>query len=155
MPVVQYRDGWLHWDAPPFCSVNFHLVLGEIEERRQKILDAANRSDETIPDLYSGRLLLFVPNDSLSDGAATLASSGFFDRDNLPPWDTWAFTASIESNEVPRWAWSKAETKAVFVAWAPPEFLTVADHGIEANPEQCIAWAPNELLTAVIATDWK
>ena len=79
LPVVQYPDGTPRWEAPQFFNINFQSVLYHIQERRREILDAANHT-QPAPDLYSGRLMLFVPDDSLSDGqrllgpAATLIS---------------------------------------------------------------------------------
>ena len=36
---------------------------------------------------------MHAPDDNLADGAAALASRGFFDEDNAPPWDTWLWYA--------------------------------------------------------------
>jgi len=40
-------------------------------------------------DLRQGRLLCYFPDANLADGAAQVASEGFFDINNIPPWDTW------------------------------------------------------------------
>jgi hypothetical protein len=39
--------------------------------------------------LAGGRLLAFALDHTLSDGAAYVATNGFFDGDNIPAWDTW------------------------------------------------------------------
>jgi len=40
-------------------------------------------------EVGEGDLLCFKPFETLSDGAASVASVGYFDWDNTPPWDTW------------------------------------------------------------------
>src|SRR5919106_6950828 len=46
--------------------------------------------DAKIPDaLGGGRLLIYFPNGDLACGAAEQQTDGFFDVNNVPPWDTW------------------------------------------------------------------
>ncbi len=81
-------------------------------------------------DLGGGRILLYQPDANRFDGAASRASAGFFDGDNLPPWDTWLCYF--------------AEDPGILLAWVPPEFVSAADEGIQANPERCIRWAAQD-----------
>src|SRR5690242_12115275 len=39
-------------------------------------------------DLAGGRILVYGPDEELSDGAAEAETHGFFDVNNCPPWDT-------------------------------------------------------------------
>jgi hypothetical protein len=78
--------------------------------------------------LGGGRLLMFAPDDSLSDGAAEVNTNGFFDFDNIPPWDTWV--AYLYESELLNY----------FVSWIPAQLIELADTGIEVNPEACIRW---------------
>ena len=55
-------------------------------------------------------------------------TDGFFDTDNIPPWDTW--TAHVAEHD---------ELDYV-LSWIPPRFLDVAESGIDVNPEACIWW---------------
>jgi hypothetical protein len=71
-----------------------------------------------------GRLLLFVPDETLSDGAAAIGSGGFFDAENVPPWDTWVEYVG-----------------SYLISWVPGRIVGLVDHGIDANPESCILWA--------------
>ena len=74
-----------------------------------------------ICELAGGRLLLFVPAETLDDGAARYSSKGFFDVHNSPPWDTWI--GFIDQH---------------VVSWVPPQLIELANAGVEVNPEQCI-----------------
>lgn len=71
-----------------------------------------------------GRLLLYVPSENLADGAAQVSSCGFFDGNNVPPWDIW-----VDFSE------------QTLISWVPPAFVEAAQMGIDVNPENCIRWA--------------
>jgi len=88
----------------------------------------------TIPEnLGGGRLLVYFPNNDLSCGAAEQQTEGFFDVNNVPPWDTWvAYIQDSRSIEF-------YDTEYL-IAWVPREFMTLADEGIVVNPEECIQW---------------
>jgi uncharacterized protein (TIGR02996 family) len=82
-----------------------------------------------------GRLLLFWPDHTLSDGAAWEASEGFFDGYNVPPWDTWVWVSAGQE------AVGHCPGLSYLVSWVPPHLIERADWGISVNPEQCIMWA--------------
>ncbi|RMG18989.1 MAG: hypothetical protein D6731_00530 [Planctomycetota bacterium] len=86
--------------------------------------------------LGGGRLLCFDPDATLSDGAAEEASEGFFDADNLPPWDTWLAYAV---DGVPPGSWQSFGS--YLVCYVPPALLGPARRGVEANPEGSLCWA--------------
>jgi hypothetical protein len=75
-------------------------------------------------DTNIGRLLLYIPSENLACGAAEVSSNGFFDVNNVPPWDIW-----VDFSE------------GTLVSWVPPALLDVAQMGIYVNPEACIGWA--------------
>jgi hypothetical protein len=79
-------------------------------------------------NLAGGRLLAYEPDANLADGAAQLATCGFIDVDNVPPWDTWVGYIA------------EAGGLNYLVSWVPPTLIDLADWGVEANPEQCIWW---------------
>ncbi|HVG45588.1 MAG TPA: hypothetical protein VM890_12695, partial [Longimicrobium sp.] len=66
--------------------------------------------------LAGGRLLVYVPDADLTDGAAELESGGFFDVFNTPPWDTWvAFATDLAAPN----DWNAN----YLIAYVPPVFL--------------------------------
>jgi hypothetical protein len=65
-----------------------------------------------------------MPHDSLSDGAATVQSEGFFDVDNVPAWDTWIYFDG-----------------RTLLSWVPAQLISKVQSGIDVNPEGCIKWA--------------
>ena len=72
-------------------------------------------------DLQGGRLLAYAPDENLADGAARFASQGFFDDDNVPPWDTWV-----------------AFSQGILVSWVPKQLLALVQRGLEVHVEGCI-----------------
>ncbi|GMU58081.1 MAG: hypothetical protein AMXMBFR33_72270 [Candidatus Xenobia bacterium] len=82
--------------------------------------------------LEGGRLLLYFPDQNLFDGAARVSTDGFFDDDNVPPWDTWVdFLPNLGLQEC-------------LVVWIAPEMLELAEVGLAVNPECCIQWLEDE-----------
>jgi hypothetical protein len=81
------------------------------------------RGRELSPDENAGKLLVYAPEENLADGAAQLESKGFFDGDNVPPWNTWV-----------------AFSHGILLSWIPPQFVGLAQNGIDVNPECCIRW---------------
>lgn len=63
------------------------------------------------------------PDENLADGAAEVASSGFFDVNNVPPWDAWV-----------------AFIRGTLISWVPLQLVTTAQLGIDVNPEACVEW---------------
>jgi hypothetical protein len=83
-------------------------------------------------ELRQGRLLCYFPDADLADGAAEVASDGFFDIQNAPPWDTWVGLYQSDLHD--------ASLKVYLISYVPKIFLQHAARGIEVNPEQCIRW---------------
>jgi len=94
--------------------------VAEVIARRSQLMVgtlAENRNTNV-----GGRLLLYTPSENLACGAAEASSNGFFDVNNIPPWDI-----SLDLSE------------GTLVSWVPPALLDVAQMGI--HPEACIRWA--------------
>ena len=111
-------------------------VSGVVASRRHcdPAVEAATEV-QTAADLQGGRLLVYFPDEELSDGAAEAESAGFFDVFNAPPWDTWvAWLDDDRSGAARRYS------GPYLVSWVPPSFLDLAAAGIFVNPEECIRW---------------
>jgi hypothetical protein len=98
-------------------------AVAEVVARRSRLLHGTS-SQKSIGDQVGGRLLLYVPTENLACGAAQASSCGFFDVNNVPPWDVW-----VEFSD------------QTLVSWVPPVLAEVAQRGIDVNPEGCIRWA--------------
>jgi hypothetical protein len=94
----------------------------------------------TLDDRYlSGRLLLYFPDADLADGAAELASGGFFDVHNAPPWGSWV--GYFDDRGADR------SFSCYLLAWVPQLLVAPAEAGIDVNPELCIGWFADAQVT--------
>jgi hypothetical protein len=98
------------------------------------VLRRRQRIGDRVESLVSTpQFVVWLPDQSLSDGAAQLETNGYFDADNQPPWDTWV-------------AWVTAPTardlglRNMLIAWVPDDFLELVRAGVDANPEECLLW---------------
>ena len=97
-------------------------AVSEVVARRSRLI--AGTSSELRDMNSQGRFLLYTPTENLACGAAEASTNGFFDTNNVPPWDIW-----VDFSE------------GTLVSWVPPALLDVAQMGIYVNPEACIGWA--------------
>jgi hypothetical protein len=97
-------------------------AVAEVVTRRSRLTAGtfAEKGDTNV----GGRLLLYTPSENLACGAAEASSNGFFDVNNVPPWDIWVHFS-----------------EGTLVSWVPPALVDVAQMGIYVNPEACIRWA--------------
>ena len=100
----------------------FQAVSEVVNKRRAKNKQNPPVGDELVP-ASSGRLLTYLPHENLADGAADFASGGFFDTNNVPPWDLWV-----------------SFSDGALISWVPLGLIEAAHLGIDANPEECICW---------------
>lgn len=129
---------------------DYNEFLRKTPQQRQQTIEqlalqrAALLQERTIPLLPSaeplryGRLLAFSPDNTLSDGAANFNTDGFFDDDNIPPWDTWIWYATNDPvNNFEGWR----GCDSYLLSWVPDSLIEVVVSGIWVNPEECIRWA--------------
>jgi hypothetical protein len=87
-----------------------------------------------MPDLKGGELMVYFPEENLSDGYADLVSKGFFDVENTPPYDTWVAFFDDGPHVV------NQGLRTYLVCFVPQRFIELAEAGIDGNPEECILW---------------
>lgn len=79
--------------------------------------------------------MVYFPDEDLTDGAAEVASSGFFDVYSAPPWGTWV--GYFEDGDT-------SSGRTYLLAWVPRSIIEAASAGIDVNPEKCIGWLADE-----------
>lgn len=121
-------------------SSQSHQVFRVSLERSDRLRSAGKRNLRPATDLCGGRLLAYFPDESLACGMAEVESLGFFDANNVPPYDTWVWMVrnvrTFTRDHGARWE----EEVNYLVTWIPPEFIPLATGGMKVNPEQCIMW---------------
>jgi uncharacterized protein (TIGR02996 family) len=92
--------------------------------------------DVKLEEVTGGRLLVFYPDATLSDGVAYGQSGAFFNEENIPPWDTWVMATEVSRHEPGTFSYN-----SYLVCWVPPKLIEHADHWINLHPLHCIRWA--------------
>ena len=106
-------------------------IVGQVVEARSQILrDSGRHSESQSSEPRGGGLLVYAPQDNLACGAAEYLSLGYFDVDNVPPWDTWILMLG-----------------KYLVSWVPPRLARLVQEGLDENPEPCILWANDSSLS--------
>ncbi|MBZ9750329.1 hypothetical protein K7W42_05560 [Deinococcus sp. HMF7604] len=122
-----------------FDSADLTAELTAFQAERRHLLSAAtdsgHHSDLTVErEVRRPQAFLVVePAYSLSDGAAYVATSGYFDQNNMPPWDTWIAPVPPPSGSDVSWG-------PALLCWVPPWAREGAERAIDVNPEQCLQW---------------
>ncbi|HEY7832463.1 MAG TPA: hypothetical protein VIG30_02755 [Ktedonobacterales bacterium] len=117
-------------------------TLGELRSRllRDHAIAVPSPAPGMAPGigLGKGRLLLYDPDGTDECGAAMVASAGYFDETDAPPWDTWIAYVREQPLEESRPAhgWD-----SYLVCWVPPALVSVVNQGIVACSGECLAWA--------------
>ena len=128
---VSMRSGEI---APRILHDGRDSVVCEVGASRHWRVRATTKAvAASMPDLDGGRLLCHFPDADLCDGAAELASDGFFDGHNTPPWDTWVGYFRDGVDPVRGY-------DAYLLAYVPAPFVPLAERGVLVNPERCIVW---------------
>lgn len=111
-------------------------LVNDVRRERVQLLHRSGVASLPAPGNLAGRRpLLLYASDSLRDGSAEVASEGFLDADNQPPWDTWVHFF-LEPSSTP-----DGTRSTVLGSWIPPAFIELVQDGIAENPEGCLAWA--------------
>jgi len=98
-------------------------AVSEVADKRSAQNKLNPPAESCFASAESGQLLSYFPHENLACGAAAFSSNGFYDVDNVPPWDLWV---SFFEGEL--------------ISWIPIGLIEAAHMGIDANPEQCIRW---------------
>lgn len=83
-------------------------------------------------NLAGGKLIVYFPNMNLACGVSQDITEGFFDHNNVPPWDTWISYFNDSSKHI--------NEASYLVSWIPPVFIDSVDKAINAIPEECVLW---------------
>jgi hypothetical protein len=117
-----------------------HQVFRVCLERSRRLWASGKQNLSPVADLCGGRLLAYFPDDNLFDGAAEAESQGFFDVNNIPPYDTWVWMVrNVRSSAYADGACGEMDANYL-VAWVPPDLIQLANAGVAVNPEACILW---------------
>ena len=131
---------------------NWESIVGQIaRKRRQELKNRQIALSIVKLNNAKGRLLAYDPSGSLADGSACLASQGFLDEENAPPWDTWVSYVRLAPSDTPIWS----IFQDYLIAWIPAEYSHLVSAAIAVNVEDCIKWVSdlNDTFAQQLRTD--
>lgn len=97
----------------------------DVTDRRSSLLrqQTETASSKGRSPLAGGDLVILYPQRSLSHGLSAIATGGFLDEDEIPPWAAWI--SFVED---------------FLIAWVPSNLISAVDQAIAVNPEASILW---------------
>ena len=107
------------------------LGVREVVKARSQLMALKfSREELSFPAATEGSILIYTPSETVFDGASEVASEGFFDDHDAPPWDTWFHYRGGK-----------------LLSWVPSVLIPLAQAGIDSNCVQCIEWAEWSVLS--------
>jgi hypothetical protein len=108
--------------------------------KRRAALESSAVSEIRAGDLRGGELIALDVDWQDASGASNVATAGYFDWNDTPPWDTWvAFVAGDDGRDY-------------LLSWVPPAFVPMIGDAIDVNPMDAL-WefgSRDELLEAAL-----
>jgi hypothetical protein len=126
-------------ESPLSGQIDLAAEMAQFQVARQRLTamagDSGHHLDLTVAQqLHRAAAFIVVePAVSLFDGAAAAASDGYFDHNNMPPWDTWVTLVLSPSRTSSDWG-------PALLCWVPVWARERVQAGIEVNAEECLHW---------------
>lgn len=123
-------------------------MVATLNQKRGDLLYLANDNlaQENIVTPAKGRILVYYPYATINDGAAELASYGYFDIDDVPPWDTWFWLGTDPSRTR-----GTADNTYVFylLSWVPQPYIEYVEKAMDSLVVDCLVYAEDSGLSIV------
>jgi hypothetical protein len=122
-------------------GVELQRIVNAVAEERAYLVQAwSHKAVKPARDLAGGRLLLCTSaTESIPDGYVSSASEGFYDDDDLPPWDTWLYY--LESGKEAPTTLRPGYQPEYLLSWVPAVCVGLAKVGVEEHFLDCMRWA--------------
>lgn len=114
-PSVDFRD----------FNVTLEDKISELEKAYDIKLSQLSTDIQALEPI--GKVLLFYPDRNLGDGLFGLETEGFFSEDDLPPWGTWFY---FESND----------SENILYCWIPKKIVNIVNKAIQIDYCDCLSW---------------
>ena len=118
-------------------------IVRAVVTTRSNLLSSRNVRLGTLQDAReAGRLVVYWPSRTISDGLAEEASGGLFDRNGCPGWDTWVWHIDLRTVNSPSQSELRLTSQAndYIVALVPKSHLPRAERAIDVDPMMTIEW---------------
>jgi len=120
-------------------DIDWPGMVMQLAITRRRLLERSGKApSRPASSVAGGRLLVLDPRVTFSIGQARTYSNGYFDTEDLPPWDTWVMQVP-EPSPAPRTD-PRRMTPHYLVAWVPPAYVAWAGVAVETNEEGSLQW---------------
>ncbi|QEC76118.1 hypothetical protein [Mucilaginibacter ginsenosidivorax] len=92
-----------------------------------------------------GRIMIFDPDSTTTDGAPEAESACYIDIGDSPPWDTW-LAVGAQLNGIKFYKPQHDINAAYLIAWVPKSHYFYANDAVEVSCIGNLAWASNEFI---------
>jgi len=134
------------WDA---LCLSSRMIEDLAQTRRRNMVPNVGE----LPGLLNGRILLCAYEYTNHNEAALAATDGYFDGDDVPPWDSWIAEVVSRVHSDAGIAWHDASkpdvstviecrqpAHALLAAWVPDPFIPLVQLGMEAECMGMLSW---------------
>jgi hypothetical protein len=117
---------------PPLLAASRLETVDDVRMTRERWIGYKRLPRELPPEAtVGGRLIAYSPDFNLACGMSEAETRGYFDVNNIPPWDTWVALLDVPNAKF---------FENSLIAWVPPAFVPLAQAGINVIPEICVMW---------------
>lgn len=124
-------------------------AIEEISQKRKKLLTDEGLMPEGTTGIAGGRLLAYFLGASGHDGITESMSSGYFDHEDNPPWDTWV--CCIAGRELIGLDQKPFDLRVVLglrafspdyvLSWVPPVWIKDVGEAMRCEAMGAVMWA--------------
>jgi hypothetical protein len=112
-------------------------VVDELVQKRRQLITSL--SDNVSRDA-GGRVLAFELDASFFDRVAAAETGGFFDSEDLPPWDTWI-----------SYCFDRSRSRWVLVSWVPASCISIVELATRVHMANAYQWVEAPLTDFALA----
>ena len=140
-PALSLRSAILRPPGLRVCDslrIGLQEIVNAVAGQRATLISNQDRNRmKPACDLAGGRLLICTSaTESIPDGHVSAASRGFYDEDDLPPWDTWLYYIQPDKEIIVR-----SYQPEYLVSWVPKTWIELATIGVKEHFLDCMRWA--------------
>lgn len=122
-------------------------VINKIVSTRSALLNESGVDLIPISELHHyGRIMIFDPDSTVTDGAPEAESACYIDIGDTPPWDTW-LALGAQLNRMCFYNSGYDINPGFLIAWVPKSHYFYANGAVEVACVDNFAWASNEFIT--------
>jgi hypothetical protein len=111
-------------------------IVNELARKRRGLVSSL---PDNVFGEAGGRILEFELDACFFDGVAGAETDGFFDSEDLPPWDTWI-----------SFGFNRTRSRWVLLSWIPTNCISIVERAIRVHMCNAYQWMESPLTEFVV-----